>query len=318
MIVQHAMPAEPRWLHPAVPPDLAGFPGLTPWRDRPAVAQAGLNTSVITVVGTLRDEAVAVERSFAIWSRQIVPDWLRGRVEFLFCDDGSSDHPLDLVRTWSDAGHRVRYLRFRDPGDPADRSCTLLLNAAIRRFIESPLVLVQWWDRIPGSFHHLTALLRPHVDLSGIATSAVSRHIGGSSSVEEMSAEQLAAMLATVNWRDDPALLERIAGQIGGHCVPGLASESSGLCLTVDDFVAIGGYDERYRERAGYANVELFRRLMESGVPVHFASDWRGQNFHQSHRANRVKDRGWLHDPAVVRNRGMEWGDAPVVEVWPA
>jgi hypothetical protein len=173
----------------------------------------------------------------------------------------------------------------------------------------TPFVLVQWWDRIPGHQAMLRRILEPHETRTGIVTSGVSRHIGGSSSMDELSPIALARMLELVPWREDLRRLAEIAGPIGGHCVPGNASESSCWCAPLDEVIALGGYDERYRERAGYANVELFRRFFEAGLVVEFVPEPFGANYHQSHAANRVKDNGFLDDRRTKRNQGIEWGN---------
>ena len=310
-VIQRHMPPQPAWLSPN-PPDLYGY--AAPARTRPALADAVPGVPLVTVLGTVRDEAIAFERSWHVWSRQtgVAPD----AVDFLVLDDGSTDDIVEVVRrarAGSEFGARIRYARMRPPGAPEQRSCTLAFNSGVRHLVRTPLVMIQWWDRIPGSFDHLARLIAPHRKLAGIATSAVSRHIGGSSSMHEMTPDELAATLALVDWRADPTSLDRVAGRIGGHCVPGDASESSGLVIPVAEFEALGGFDERYRERAGYVNVEFFRRAMQSGLQIVFPGV---QNYHQSHPANRVKDHGWLDDPRVMRNGGADWGIAAPIEVW--
>jgi hypothetical protein len=291
-----------------VKPSFVGY--TTPDRSRPALALPPGDAPSVTVVGTVRDEAVPLERSLAVWSRQRLPSWLH--VEYLVIDDGSSDRPEDVVDAYARRGMPVRYVRARGPGGP-DRSCTLLFNAAVRQgLVRSPLVLFQWWDRIPCSFDHLRALVEPHRTLPGILTSAISRHVGGSSSLEDLSPEALAATLALVPWRERPETLLQIAGPVGSHCVPGQATESSGCVWPVGEFFALGGYDERYRERAGYVNVELFRRAIQAGLIVLFPPEPVGANAHQSHPANRQKTMGWLDDPLVRRNQGLDWGRTPL------
>ncbi len=309
-VEQRVFPGAGTWLQPG-PPDLSGW--AQPDRSRPAIADLPSSAGIVIVIGTVRDEAVPLDRSLRVWARQILPDWLRDRAEAWVLDDGSRDDPASVVARWrgpcAEAGIRLRYAQVREPGDAAERSCTLVHNAAIAA-VTTPLVMVQWWDRIPGSHHHLASLVAPHLHRAGIVTSAIARHVGGSSSCDEMTPDQLAAVLGTVDWESDPGNLAVVAGAIGGHCVPGQATESPGLVAPVVELRALGAYDERYVTRAGYANVELWRRLLQVGLVALFPPPARGQNFHQSHAANRAKDRGWLHDPVVVRNRGVEWGRA--------
>lgn len=316
MIEQSVFPSSPAWLSPKAP-DFTGY--AQPGRDTPALANVVGVHPLVSVIGTVHDEALPLRRSLRVWQQQRLPDWLRGRVELWILDDGSSDHPQGVVAEqyglFAAIGISLRYARFREPGSPGNRSCTLVHNAAIRQLVTSPLVMIQWWDRIPGSLRHLAALAEPHRQFSGIATSAISRHIGGSSSMDGMTPEALAARLASVEWADDPSRLERIAGPVGGHCRPGAATESSGLLLPVREFEAVGGFDERYAERAGYVNVELFRRLLQTDLKVLFPAAVVAQNFHQSHAANRVKSPGWLDDPRVVRNVDREWGTLQPIEV---
>jgi hypothetical protein len=292
-----------------VAPSFDGY--VQPDRSRPALATLPPDGPIVTVIGTVRDEAVPLDRSLSIWSRQRLPPWLKGRVEFVVLDDGSDDRPdrVCVAAGYGDDGMSIRYIRARGPGGP-DRSCTLLFNAAFRQLVRSPLVMFQWWDRIPASFDHLRALVEPHRTRAGILTSATSRHIGGSSSIEGMTPEALASTLNLVDWRNRPEQLELIAGPIGGHCVPGRSTESSGCVWPVAEFEALGGYDERYVERAGYVNVELFRRALQAGLVVAHPPSPIGMNAHQSHiHASRAqKTMGWLNDPRVCRNQGVDWG----------
>jgi hypothetical protein len=129
-----------------------------------------------------------------------------------------------------------------------------------------------------------------------------------------MAPGQLRARLHLVPWAQDPHSLARIAGPTGGHCEPGSATESAGLCIPVDEFCALGGFDERYADRASYVNVEFFRRLLSSGVPALFVDEPVGANYHQSHPCpmNRRKTLGYLYDPRIRRNDGDAWGMAHI------
>lgn len=318
-VYQDRMPREPAWLHSPQGVDVDDF--IAPDRRFPALHHAPAEGPLVSVIGTVRNERTAFERSWVIWARQYLPKWLEGRVEFHVLDDGSEDHVDDVCNSLQIAGYPVRYSRWRKPGDGPDRSCTLVHNAAIKRLVTAPLVLIQWWDRIPGDWHHLEALMGPHRTTPGIVTSAIGRHIGGSSSCHEMTPEALAGTLAMVPWRERPDLLRRVAGEIGGHCVPGQASESTGLCIPRSEFLALGGYDERYQSRHGYPNVELFRRLMQGGLRVLFPPADLAENFHQSHgggseQSRGAKPLGWLADPRVRRNQDHEWGALEPLEVW--
>lgn len=305
MITQHTFP-NPGTLWNPRPADRTGY--IEPVRGSLVVPP---RTPMVTVVGTVRNEQHAFRRCWSIWSKQAIPNLTP--VEYLVLDDGSSDGLEQDIAWLVSEGAPIRYVRFREPEDTRERSCTLLFNTALRHLVRSPLVLFQWWDRIPGSFDHLARLVLPHRQQAGIATSATSRHIGGSSSVEGMPPEALTALLAMVPWRERPETLERIAGPIGGHCIPGQATESSGLCIAADELRALGGWDERYgSSRHGYPNVDLFRRVLGAGLPVIFPGV---NNYHLSHPAGRRegKDTSLLADVTLVRNGGPDgsWGGTP-------
>lgn len=296
------------------PPTRRGDTGIV---ESPAAKTVGAGDPVVTVLGTVRNEAQALERSLSIWTRQVLPDGIKA--ELLVLDDGSNDDPLGVVHRYrkvcGDGPLRIRYVRVREPGG-SQRNCTLVFNMAVRQLVRTPLVLFQWWDRIPGSFIHLTQLVVPHLGQGTIVTSAISRHLGGSSSVDAMRPVELEVLLKLVDWRDDPGKLATVAGRIGNHCIPGQATESSGFCLPIDEFVALGGYDERYTARANYSNVELWRRILQGGLQAWFVEEPEGANYHQSHPCptGRVKDHGVLDDLRVRRNVGRDWGAMPYLE----
>jgi glycosyltransferase involved in cell wall biosynthesis len=316
MITQTTFPLAGTIWNPG-PPDLAGYspPVIDP--KRWAFTAQHADEPVVSVVGTVRNEAVALERSLAIWTKQ----QLSFKAELFVLDDGSDDDAsLRVVNQYRDKAPfniRINYVLMREYGATSERNCTLLFNAALQQLVTTPLVMFQWWDRIPGSFEHLEKIVSPHFDKMRTVTSAVSRHIGGSSSVQSMTPGALSSMLGLVRWRDYPQTLAQIAGPIGGHCVPGNATESSGFCVHVDELHALGGYDERYTTRANYSNVELWRRMLQAGLVAQFVLEPDGANYHQSHPCptNRAKDNGWLHEPQVVRNMDRAWGMLPILEV---
>lgn len=282
------------------PPVRTGY--AQPDRSRPALATTTTAAPTVTVFGTVRSERKALARSLSIWLRQRLPDGVS--VEFLVLDDGSSDGVQSMITDLLAAGAPIRYTRWRDPDDPTERSCTVVFNAALR-LIRSPLVVAQWFDRVPGSFLHLAALVAPHRKRAGIVTSAISRHIGSSSSVSNMPPEQLDALLALVDWVERPEQLELVAGPIGAHCVPGQATESSGLCIPLAELLALGGWDERYgASRHGYPNVDFWRRVLGSGLVAEFPDAPAANNYHLSHPAGRRegKDTSLLADTSLVRN----------------
>ena len=289
-----------------------------PDRSKPALHSLPEKVPTITVMGTIRNERLALSRSLSVWLRQQKPDWLT--VEYLICDDGSCDGIERVMENLLEAGAPIRYTKWRLPGDEVERSCTVVFNAALR-LVRSPLVLAQWYDRVPGSLAHLVALVAPHRRTKGIVTSATSRHIGSSSSVNDMAPQQLAALLALVDWKAKPEQLSLVAGPIGGHCVAGQATESSGLCIAKDELVALGGWDERYAQsRHGYPNVDLWRRVLGAGLVAQFPAEPVGANYHLSHPAGRRegKDTSLLSDVSLVRNpdgwsiRGPIYDSGPV------
>jgi len=315
MIFQHAYPLKgPPWA-PAGPPDLTGYVPVD-HADPVMAAEDGKDGKPnVVIIGTVRNELKALQRSMEIWRRQRIPHWLLP--EYVVVDEGSTDGVREWCRARIAGGDPMRYIRTREPGEEPERSCTLAFNAMLKRYADVPLVIFQWWDRIPGSFSHLLHLVEPHRTMRNVAVSATSRHIGGSSSMEVMTEDRLETMLSAVAWQIDPTMLGVIAGTIGSHCRPGQATESSGLCISPADLIAIGGWDERYITRSSYVNVDLWRRLIELGVTVVFPDEPHGANYHQSHPSpgNREKELGWMTDPRIRRNMDREWGMIPILEV---
>ncbi len=298
------------------PADPTGY--VPPDRSRPGLpGDHRATVPAVTVFGTIRNERLALARSLSVWLRQARPDWLT--VEYLILDDGSDDGVETMIEGLLSAGAPIRFTRWRSPGDVTERSCTVVFNAALR-LVRSPLVVAQWFDRVPGSLSHLAALVAPHRKRAGIVTSATSRHIGSSSSVTDMQPEQLAALLALVDWRERPEQLDLVAGPIGAHCVPGQATESSGLCIPLAELVTLDGWDERYGAlRHGYPNVDLWRRVLGAGLTAVFPDAPVGNNYHLSHPAGRRegKDTSLLADVTLRRNPGGWSVPGPIYDSGP-
>ena len=89
-----------------------------PDRSHPALASLPAKGPIVTVVGTVREEAVPLERSLSIWSRQRLPAWLKDRVEYVVLDDGSEDRPDRVCSDYRVHGMSIRYVRARGPGGP--------------------------------------------------------------------------------------------------------------------------------------------------------------------------------------------------------
>jgi len=316
-LTQSAFPFSDLPMNPGA--DLTGY--VEPDRSPPEDGRVS-----VTVFGTVRNERDSFLRSWEIWSKQEVPEWLD--VTYLVVDDGSDEAFYDEVASVigcrpgppqgrapvlrSRRGWSFLLWPLRTPETPA-RSCTIAFNYALRNLVSTPYVMFQWWDRIPGSFSHLRRLAEPHRTEGGIMTSNVARHIGGSSSMVDMTPDELAARMAMVPWSEKPQTLSRISGQIGSHCRPGNASESAGLFLRTDELLAVGGWDERYTTQHSYVNVDLFRRLFATGLRCEFVPEPHGACYHQSHgsyRERSTKPMDLMADPVVVRNDGPdgEWG----------
>ena len=84
--------------------------------------------------------------------------------------------------------------------------------------------------------------------------------------------------------------------------------------IPVAELVAVGGFDERYRSRAGYVNVTMFRRLLATGLVVWHPTDSEANNYHLSHPCpvgrKKADSLPLLRDTAVVVNGGPngDWG----------
>ena len=136
-----------------------------------------------------------------------------------------------------------------------------------------------------------------------IATTAL--HLGpkpqDESSLEGYTTQVEDALLAGSHWRDDGYRLFNIAHAFGdrGFGWFGCPAESNCFALRRDDFLAIGGFDERFQTRGGgLANLDLFRRAVsqETWDYVMLLGE---ATFHQYHGAA----------PASAAERQRRWDE---------
>ena len=259
---------------------------------------------VVSIIGTVYNQAKAAERTIDIWCRQnfSLP------YELIILDDGSTDNIKEVVESFSRAyPERIRYYYFDTPG--FTRNCTLLFNTAIRRLMRSEIAVIQWYDRIPGSFNCLSELYFPLLSDPNQSVTFLTRHIAGSSSREVFDEAEVDALLDSVDWRKDPSELQKIMGTPGSHCFPNTMNESACFSVLRKHLLDINGYDERYFKVANYSNVELYGRLKSHGLKMNILEN--EFTFHQPHPANREDIQTPIEpDTVVVRNRiiRQNWG----------
>ena len=216
---------------------------------------------VISVIGTVYNQAVHAERALDVWCRQRFSH----PYELIVMDDGSTDGTREMVESVVQRHpDRIRYFYFDAPH--FTRNCTLLFNVAIRRLMRSEIAVIQWYDRIPGSLDALTRLYAPHEHADNQLVSFLTRHIAGSSSRDVFSDEAVDRLLATVPWRERPETLAAVMGAPGAHCHRDTMNESACFSVRRAHLDAINCYDERYYKVANYSNIELYGRLRHHGL----------------------------------------------------
>lgn len=258
---------------------------------------------VISIIGTVYNQAKLAERSLDIWCRQNFDK----PYEIIILDDGSTDHTAKMIKSMQNRYPGIiRYFYFDEPN--LIRNCTLLFNTAIKRIMRSDIAVIQWYDRIPGTFNALNILYEPHLYEDKICVSFLSRFIYGSSSRDVASDDYVDFLLSRVDWREDPMELEKVMGVPGSHCYPHTMNESSCFSIKKKHFEAIGGYDERYVKVANYSNIELYGRLKNFGINVMITDT---VNFHQPHGSNRSDIQLPIEsDSVILRNTRIrkDWG----------
>lgn len=262
-----------------------------------------MTTPVLSIIGTVYNQAELAERTLDIWCRQDfdLP------YEIIVLDDGSTDGTREMIRGYEERyPGLIRYFYFDEPTNV--RNCTLLFNTALRHLMRSEIAVIQWYDRIPGTLKALRLLYEPHLAEDRVCVTFLTRHIGGSSSRDLLEEGELERLLQTVPWREDPRQLERIMGPPGNHCHPHTMNESACFSIKRKHMEEINGYDERYFKVANYSNVELYGRLKNAGIRMHIVNEF---TFHQPHPSNREDIQIQIEpDSNIVRNTRIRqrWG----------
>ncbi len=262
-----------------------------------------MHRPVLSIIGTIFNQAKLAERSLDIWCRQNfdLP------YEIIILDDGSRDNTREMVAGYERKyPHLIRYFYFNEPG--FIRNCTLLFNTAIRKLMRSDIAVIQWYDRIPSTFDALRYLFEPHLKYDRILVSFLTRHISGSSSRDIIDESILDHLMQKLRWRKDPMILKEIIGVPGAHCHPQTMNESACFSIKKKHFYEVNGYDERYYKVANYSNVELYGRLKKNNIHTLILDHY---TFHQPHKSNR-KDIQTQIEPenVIVRNTHIRqnWG----------
>lgn len=262
-----------------------------------------MSKPVISIIGTIYNQAKQAERTIDIWCRQR----FEHPYEIIVLDDGSTDNTREMItEIQSKYPGLIRYFYFDEPD--LIRNCTLLFNTAVRRLIRSEIAVIQWYDRIPSTFDALKILYKPHLRENKICVSFLTRMIAGSSSRDVIEESEVDRLLDTVNWREDPMELMKIMGVPGSHCYPHTMNESACFSVKKRHLKEINGYDERYVRVANYSNIELYGRLKKSGIKMIITEDY---TFHQPHESNRVDIQTPIEPDTVIKRNTLirqNWG----------
>lgn len=246
--------------------------GLERWFHRPVL-------SVVVVFYDMRREA---ERTLYSLTPAYQHDVTARDYEVIAVDNGSR-HPLDPDKVRS-FGPQFRY-QFYPTDSPSPCAA---LNAMVRSVrgryvmccidgarILSPGILRRTLDILPLFAHPVVYTLGMHLG----------RELQNRAMLNGYNQQVEDALLDSVDWRSNGYRLFGISclAASSRHGPFGPMTESNGLTLRKTDYLALGGYDERFQTPGGgYCNPDFFNRLHEEArfQPMRLLGE---ATFHQFH-----------------------------------
>ncbi len=284
-----------------------------PYRTRPGPApQSSAITTLISVIVVFYNMGREAARTLTSLTRAYQQGAETLGYEVICIDNGSAE-PLDA--DWvASFGPEFRLIR----ANPARPSPVALMNQAARQARGHHLALM-----IDGAHILSPGVFREAADAIAEAPNAAiglrQWFIGGDQRFLARSGwtrEQENMLFDRIAWPADGYGLFRIATPVWespNHWFDGM-SETNCLFVPAETFKAIGGFDEAFSEPgAGYANLDLFRRVHEAGEEpmVALIGEASFHQFHEGTTTNVADDekerrvRGYAYKYACLR--GKPW-----------